>query len=171
VPRVRGHWLTLVALLGAMLALGGVVWAVRAPWWRAASLERETATFVGRQACASCHPQQDKLWRGSDHDLAMQPADEQSMLGDFGGATLTHRGVTSHFFRRDGKFFARTEGPDGRLGHTPACDRRPAVVPPLSRRANPARRSPALDRARPDVESHVRRVPLDQSPEELSAGR
>jgi tetratricopeptide (TPR) repeat protein len=120
VRRVRDHWrLALVALAGAMLALGGVVWAVRAPWRRAAPVERETATFVGRQTCASCHPQQDKLWRGSDHDLAMQPADEQSVLGDFGGATFTHRGVTSRFFRRDGKFFARTEGSDGQLQDFP----------------------------------------------------
>src|SRR6266540_3692793 len=118
--RVRDHWrLALVALLGAMLALGGVAWVVRAPWRGAAPVERGTATFVGRQACASCHPEQDRLWRGSDHDLAMQVADEPSILGDFGDATFTHRGVTSRFFRRDGKFFARTEGPDGRLQDFP----------------------------------------------------
>jgi hypothetical protein len=120
VQRVRGRWrLALVALLRATLTLGGVLWAVRAPWWRAAPVERETATFVGRQACASCHAEQDRLWRGSDHDLAMQVADEQSMLGDFGDPTFTHRGITTRFFRRDGKFFARTEGPDGRLQDFP----------------------------------------------------
>jgi Flp pilus assembly protein TadD len=116
----RGHWrLTLGVLLGAMLVLGGVIWAVRAPWRHAAPPPREAATFVGRQACAACHAEQDKGWRGSDHDLAMQPADERSMLGDFGDATFTHAGVTSRFFRRDGTFFARTEGPDGRLQDFP----------------------------------------------------
>ena len=37
------------------------------------------------------------------------------MLGDFDGAQFTHFGVTSSFFRRDGKFFVRTDGPDGEL--------------------------------------------------------
>jgi tetratricopeptide (TPR) repeat protein len=113
---VRRRWrLALTALLGATLVLVGAVWVTRAHWRRAAPVEPEAATFVGRQACASCHPEQDRRWRGSDHDLAMQVADERSMLGDFGGATFTHAGVTSRFFRRDGKFFVRTDGPDGQL--------------------------------------------------------
>jgi len=45
----------------------------------------------------------------------MQPADETSVLGNFEGVQFTHFGVTSSFFRRDGKFFARTDGPDGEL--------------------------------------------------------
>jgi predicted CXXCH cytochrome family protein len=73
------------------------------------------ATFVGVTACAGCHQQQETAWRGSHHDLAMQVADETTVLGDFGGATLTHFGLTSTFFRRDGKFFVRTDGPDGKL--------------------------------------------------------
>jgi Tfp pilus assembly protein PilF len=45
----------------------------------------------------------------------MQPATEETVLGDFDGATVTHHGVTSTFFRRDGKFWVRTDGPDGEL--------------------------------------------------------
>jgi tetratricopeptide (TPR) repeat protein len=45
----------------------------------------------------------------------MQPVDETSVLGDFDDAQFTHFGVRSSFFRRDGKFFARTDGPDGEL--------------------------------------------------------
>ncbi len=120
VQRVGGRWrLAQIALLGILLALGGAVWAMRAPSRRAEPLDGGTATFVGRPACASCHPEQDRRWRGSDHDLAMQTADERSVLGDFGGASLTHGGVTSRFFRRDGKFFVRTDGPDGRLQDFP----------------------------------------------------
>src|SRR6185436_625712 len=51
----------------------------------------------------------------SHHDLAMQEATPASVLGDFDDASLTHFGVTSTFSRRDGKFFVRTDGPDGRL--------------------------------------------------------
>jgi hypothetical protein len=46
----------------------------------------------------------------------MQPANQQTVLGDFRGAAFRHRGVTSTFSRRDGKFLVRTDGPDGKPG-------------------------------------------------------
>jgi tetratricopeptide (TPR) repeat protein len=46
----------------------------------------------------------------------MAEATESTVLGDFSGATFRHGGVTSSFFRRDGRYFVRTDGPDGRLG-------------------------------------------------------
>ncbi len=49
----------------------------------------------------------------------MQEANEKTVLGDFSGAMLTHFGVTSTFFRRDGKFFVRTDGPDAKLHDYP----------------------------------------------------
>jgi tetratricopeptide (TPR) repeat protein len=117
---VRGHWRpALLGLLAAMLAVGGGVWAMRTAWRAAAPLALEPAAFVGRPACASCHPAQDARWSGSDHDLAMQPAGERSVLGDFGDTTFSRGGVTTRFFRRDGTFFARTDGPDGRLDEYP----------------------------------------------------
>ncbi len=45
----------------------------------------------------------------------MQPATEATVLGDFNGAMLTYNGVSSRFFRRDGRFFVHTDGPDGAL--------------------------------------------------------
>lgn len=76
-------------------------------------------SFVGRQTCAGCHAEQDRLWQGSHHDLAMQEATEATVLGRFDGATLTHSGITTTFFRRGGRFFARTDGPDGQLHDYP----------------------------------------------------
>jgi Flp pilus assembly protein TadD len=95
----------LIALLAAVLAgcAQPVPPAVPPP---------ETA-FVGRQTCAGCHANEDRLWQGSHHDLAMQEATEATVLGDFGGATLTHFEITSTFFRKNGRFFVRTDGPDG----------------------------------------------------------
>jgi predicted CXXCH cytochrome family protein len=46
----------------------------------------------------------------------MEPATDQTVLGNFDEARITQRGVTSTFFRRDGKFLVRTDGPDGKLG-------------------------------------------------------
>jgi Flp pilus assembly protein TadD len=73
------------------------------------------ARFVGRQACEGCHEVVTVKWRGSHHDRAMELATDANVLGDFGGATFTHFGVTSTFTKKDGKFFARTDGPDGTL--------------------------------------------------------
>ncbi len=73
------------------------------------------AQFVGRALCAGCHASQDAAWKGSDHDLAMQAADEASVLGDFANAKFSYAGTSSSFFRRDGKYFVNTDGPDGKL--------------------------------------------------------
>ncbi|MFB3092742.1 MAG: tetratricopeptide repeat protein, partial [Dehalococcoidia bacterium] len=42
-------------------------------------------------------------------------AEEGTVLGDFANTSFTHFGVTSKFYRRAGKFFVQTEGPDGKL--------------------------------------------------------
>jgi Flp pilus assembly protein TadD len=73
------------------------------------------AEFVGSAACADCHAAEYERWRASQHAVAMQVADENTVLGNFDGARFRNFGVTSEFFRRDGKFIVRTDGPDGKL--------------------------------------------------------
>jgi predicted CXXCH cytochrome family protein len=46
----------------------------------------------------------------------MQVADEKTVLGNFGDAKFKYAGTTSIFFRRDGKFYVNTDGPDGKPG-------------------------------------------------------
>ncbi len=75
--------------------------------------------YVGSQACATCHATETARWRGSHHDLAMAEATEATVLGDFRDAELAAHGVTSRFYRKDGKFFVRTDGPDGALQDYP----------------------------------------------------
>ncbi|HEX4824008.1 MAG TPA: tetratricopeptide repeat protein [Candidatus Polarisedimenticolaceae bacterium] len=72
-------------------------------------------TFVGRSSCEGCHAAEAARWRGSHHDRAMQVAGPDTVLGDFDGATFTHFGVTTTFLKKEGKFVARTDGPDGAL--------------------------------------------------------
>ncbi len=74
------------------------------------------ATFVGSKTCASCHEAEAKLWRTSQHKLAMDHATDRSVLGDFSGATAEHYGVKSRFFRKDGKYLVETDGPNGKPG-------------------------------------------------------
>lgn len=76
---------------------------------------RAKATFVGSVACAECHRAEHAAWKGSQHERAMQHATADTVLGDFSGASYTRDGVTSTFFKRDGKFVIRTDGPDGKL--------------------------------------------------------
>ena len=73
----------------------------------------EPPAFAGTAACLDCHPVAAQRWKGSDHDLAMAEATEDTVLGDFNNANVTNRGITSRFYRRDGKFFVSTEGPGG----------------------------------------------------------
>jgi len=61
-----------------------------------------SAQYVGQRACASCHSAQAEKWSVSDHALAMQVVNEQTVLGDFNDALFTYGGVTSIFSKRNG---------------------------------------------------------------------
>ena len=71
--------------------------------------------FVGGSACVECHEAAARAWRGSDHDLAMAEADERTVKGDFRSVEVSFHGVTSRFYRRDGKYLVWTEGPGGAM--------------------------------------------------------
>jgi Flp pilus assembly protein TadD len=58
----------------------------------------------------------------------MQPATSETVLGDFDDAEITAHGTTSTFFRRDDRFWVRTDGPDGAL-HEYAIDHVFGVTP------------------------------------------
>jgi len=126
-PKRRpGRSLAWAALGVAVVMVAGAVWWTTRPIAPAAPVASDAApapkppvpieaAFVGSAQCASCHEASYKAWQGSQHALAMQHATEQTVLGDFSGAKLRYAGVESTFFRRDGKFFVRTDGPDGKL--------------------------------------------------------
>ncbi len=136
IPTGKGNR-NLVLLLSIFMLVGlviGVVYfthtpspsvAVISPAPPAANPEPETAMavvnkhFVGAGICKECHQAEFKAWHGSDHDLAMQEANDQTVLGDFNNAKFKHDAVESTFFKRDGKFMVRTDGPDGKLTDYP----------------------------------------------------
>ena len=74
------------------------------------------AEFVGGKECTSCHQREYNLWKGSDHDNAMDVATDSTVLGDFNNAEVEFRGKKHKFHKRDGKFFVYTEGPGGKMG-------------------------------------------------------
>jgi len=73
------------------------------------------AHFVGSATCSRCHAVEHTAWAGSHHHAAMQQASDETVLGNFNGAIFTKDGVESTFFKRDGKFWVRTDGPGGKL--------------------------------------------------------
>lgn len=104
------RWGVGIALLLATLGGG----AVFADWWTCLP-ETASATYVGRQSCIQCHQQQGEQWQGSHHDLAMDRASAETVLGDFEDAQLEHDGIVSRMFRKGEGFFVNTEGPDGKM--------------------------------------------------------
>lgn len=73
----------------------------------------QKARFTGSASCLACHQQEHADWMGSHHQLAMQEATPETVLGDFNDATFNHHGIPSRFFKKDGHFYVNTEGPDG----------------------------------------------------------
>ncbi len=73
------------------------------------------ATYVGSSSCTQCHRNETQQHAGSHHALAMQVADENTVLGDFADARLEHLGIRNRMFRDGKNFMVETEGPDGKL--------------------------------------------------------
>lgn len=76
-------------------------------------------TYVDSAVCAECHATEADAWRGSHHDLAMQPADASTVLGDFDDTCFEVHGLTTRFFQKDDGYWVNTEGPDGELHDYP----------------------------------------------------
>jgi tetratricopeptide (TPR) repeat protein len=108
----------------AVLAVVLVAVGAGAYWWTRQATSGSASTpgvadvapvYVGSAGCATCHADEARAWTGSQHQLAMQHAGPGAVLGNFDDATFSYAGVASRFFRRDGKYFVRTDGPDGQL--------------------------------------------------------
>jgi len=74
-----------------------------------------SASYVGRETCKSCHIEQDNLWQGSHHDLAMDHADSKTVLGDFSNTSFKYAGITTRFYKKADRFMVQTDGTDGKL--------------------------------------------------------
>lgn len=72
------------------------------------------ASMVDEQQCQGCHTEQVKDWQGSHHQLAMQPANAETMLGDFNNVTFKAEKETTKFTRKGDEFWVNTPGIDGK---------------------------------------------------------
>jgi tetratricopeptide (TPR) repeat protein len=110
-----------IGLALALTLIAALAWwtarpdSKRAPTPEASGPRQIVAEFVGSESCSGCHQAQHAAWKTSQHALAMQHASPDTVRGNFDDARYVFDGVTSTFFRRDGKYFVRTDGPDGQL--------------------------------------------------------
>jgi tetratricopeptide (TPR) repeat protein len=114
--RTRRRALMATGLAVAVLLAGVAAWYATqrgAPAGGAAP--PRSAVFLGSDSCAGCHQAEHAAWKQSQHARAMQHATPGSVRGNFADAKFTYNGVTSTFFRRDGRYYVRTDGPDGVL--------------------------------------------------------
>ena len=66
------------------------------------------------QNCATCHAQEYRDWQQSHHALAMQVADQNTVLGNFANVTFENNGVVTRFFIQNGKYYIHTQGANGK---------------------------------------------------------
>lgn len=109
------RWVTRLSAAAWLLVVGVIVGSWTLCDWLIAVPEDVEVRYVGRSKCTTCHQSQAEEWQGSHHDKAMDPALEETVLGDFNDTELVHHGITSRMFRRNGKFMVHTEGPDGKM--------------------------------------------------------
>jgi len=102
------------AVIGLGLLLTGFVAWAAADWYRTVPVDAlKNAHYVGRETCIACHQTEYELWKGSDHDRAMELATDETVLGDFNNVEFTRFDEKTRFFRDGKKFMVNAEGPDG----------------------------------------------------------
>ena len=69
--------------------------------------------YIGDTQCVSCHKDAVDSWKGSDHDLAMQIADETTVLADFNNVSITLDGVSYFFTRNNEDYIVQVKEIDG----------------------------------------------------------
>ena len=122
-PEMKEHqelriWKIIGIISAAIVILCPALYLIKERNSRASLQEKaakmQEVRFVGNEKCKDCHKPEYDRWKGSHHDLAMEVASEETVLGDFDNATFLHFGNTTRFYRRDGKFMVETQGPGGK---------------------------------------------------------
>ena len=92
-----------------------LLWSAFAPAQPAPVAASQAGGYVGSATCGQCHQKTYDAWAGSQHAHAMERATAATVLGDFRNAKFAYAGTTSTFSTRDGRYFVRTDGADGKL--------------------------------------------------------
>ncbi len=79
--------------------------------------------YVGASTCIECHKEEYASWEGSHHELAMQIANDSTVLGDFNNVEANIDGVNYFFYKESNQFFIRVKEIDAtekeyKIGYT-----------------------------------------------------
>ncbi|MHA7774110.1 multiheme c-type cytochrome [Roseibium sp. M-1] len=77
------------------------------------TMSAESPAFIGTSSCSGCHETETSAWKISDHAHAWMEPRPETVDGDFGDVTFTHKGRTSRFFQQDGTYFIETDDVPG----------------------------------------------------------
>ncbi len=77
--------------------------------------EQTEIVYVGGSTCIECHQKEYDDWKGSDHDLAMDEANAETVVGDFSGVDLVRNEKTHKCYKKGEDFFVITDGPEGEM--------------------------------------------------------
>lgn len=72
--------------------------------------QKKVSLMAGTEQCKECHEKEYRSWKNSDHDLAMQLANSQSVLGDFDNAVFESHGVRYTFYKEGENYYVNTQG-------------------------------------------------------------
>ncbi len=97
----------IVSLISGLLFLGA--------GFTFAQLPVSTSKFVGSEACAGCHQSAAQEWSGSHHAWAWKLPNDATVKGNFDGASIEHKGITTRFFKNGERFIVETDGPNGAM--------------------------------------------------------
>ena len=107
-------WLVALALVGSACRKKADEVVVDAEPAPAAPTDVKPDEYVGTESCVSCHEAEHESWLGSHHDLAMQKATQETVLGDFNGVKVRYYRETARFVRDGNAFMVEALGADGK---------------------------------------------------------
>ena len=110
--RKRTEQISFLAILVALLSVP--LYMLVKAYGSDQNLSQE-ATFVGRETCKECHLNEYNDWLGSDHDKAMDHANDSTVLGNFNNQSIEYNGMTHKLYKRDNRFYAYTDGESGKM--------------------------------------------------------
>lgn len=112
--RNKSIWLVIV-FIGSFIISGSIILQCCSPQnGKTDSIVIANNQYTGDQSCKSCHRNEYHEWTLSHHYMAMQPANDSTVVGDFNNTSYSADGITSRFFKNEGKYFINTQGQDGR---------------------------------------------------------
>jgi tetratricopeptide (TPR) repeat protein len=75
----------------------------------------DKAEYSGKESCVDCHQQQASQFASSHHDLAMQYANPDTVIGDFKNVEFHYNNIKTTFFKKGDRYFVNTDGSEGKL--------------------------------------------------------